>query len=147
MQVVFDCLLRPKKIILHPDGRWNDLRLGDRLSLFDYDIALLELEEEDKLDLEIYTPACMANPEDLHSFSYKQATVAGWGYIQEDPILLPNVPYHVEVKIKPWSDCMYPCNYDDGSIDVCYSETHICTWWEGGGQTPCRVSASRHSDS
>ena len=44
---------------------------------FNNDIAVLELEEE--VDLNVYTPACLAKTSDATTFNGKNALVYGWG--------------------------------------------------------------------
>ena len=53
--------------------------MGQLLQDDAFDIALLELKEEDELDLTVYTPACLARSSDRDSFDDQLATVAGWG--------------------------------------------------------------------
>merc|ERR1719229_880425 len=50
---------------------------GYNASTSSNDIAVLELAEE--VDLNIYTPACMAQSSDTETFYGKDALVYGWG--------------------------------------------------------------------
>ena len=74
------------------------------------DIAVLELDQE--LDLETYTPACLAKKSDS-SFVGKSATAAGWGVLYEkfddDGKKLPpdahahtDVPHEVQLQVSEW---------------------------------------------
>ena len=67
-----------------------------------YDISILELDEE--LDLDTYTPACLAKSDDNTTTSLvgKMATIAGWG---NDPWPDPWVPSEVAVPVKDAADC------------------------------------------
>ena len=47
------------------------------------DIAVLELEKE--VDLDTYTPACLAKKEDKTTFDNKPAEVYGWGSLVKQP--------------------------------------------------------------
>ena len=62
---------------------------------FDYDIAILELNEE--VDLKIYTPACLANKGD--NFFGQTATAAGWGYTDKEEKLKPDVPHEAQFPV------------------------------------------------
>ena len=44
------------------------------------DIVILKLK--DRIDIEIYTPACLARTVDEHTFYNKRAWVAGWGALE-----------------------------------------------------------------
>ena len=48
------------------------------------DISLLELEEE--VDLNTYTPACLAQTSDTDTFDGKMAQVYGWGRVSDNGI-------------------------------------------------------------
>ena len=84
------------------------------------DIAILELKEE--VDLETYTPACLARRSDVNTFYGKTATIAGWGLIdlQGTPT---KVPHEVQVPVSK-------CNW--GAPDV------ICAG--GNGKSSNKVS-------
>ena len=88
----------------------------------DFDISILELKAEDALDLTIYTPACLAKTSDRYSFDNQLATVAGWGYTEDEPLPVPWEPQEVEVMVLPVSDC--PGFQPDGKTEVSPSE--IC---------------------
>ena len=62
---------------------------------FDYDIAILELNEE--VDLKIYTPACLAKKGD--NFIGQTATAAGWGYTDKEEKLKPDVPHEAQFPV------------------------------------------------
>ena len=62
---------------------------------FDYDIAILELDEE--VDLKIYTPACLANKGD--KFIGQTATAAGWGYTDKEEKQKPDVPHEAQFPV------------------------------------------------
>ena len=65
-----------------------------------WDIALLELVEE--LDLDTYTPACLAKSTDLTTFDNKTATIAGWGHIRRwGRVIETEVPHEVQVTVAP----------------------------------------------
>ena len=77
------------------------------------DIAVLELDQE--LNLETYTPACLAKKSD-NSFVGKSATAAGWGVLDtkfdDDGNKLPpdahaytDVPHEAQL---PVTDCLQP---------------------------------------
>ena len=81
---------RIKNLILHKVYLINN-KVGSNYkeNRRDHDIALLELEED--LDLNIYTPACLASPG--ASFNGQRAIVAGWGLTNlSDPSNPSNVP-------------------------------------------------------
>ena len=65
---------------------------------FDYDIAILELSEE--VDLNIYTPACLAKKGD--NFSGQTATAAGWGFLDKEETISTDVPHEVQARV---ADC------------------------------------------
>ena len=97
-------------------------------------MAILKLKKEDSLDLNIYTPACMARFEDSNRYAGKIATAAGWGNIKTKPEVLPKVPYHVKFKVKHQSNCTkINSNKPEHPAD-------LCTFWPGGGQNTCNVS-------
>ena len=66
--------------------------------IFDYDIAILELSEE--VDLNIYTPACLAKKGD--NFTGQTATAAGWGFLDKEETISTDVPHEVQARV---ADC------------------------------------------
>ena len=69
-----------------------------------WDLTVVELAET--LDLDTYTPACMAKNTDTTTFDGKTATVAGWGLIAEGGSLPdPWVPQEVNLPVLPASQC------------------------------------------
>ena len=62
---------------------------------FDYDIAILELNEE--VDLKIYTPACLAKKGD--NFSGQTAIAAGWGFLDTEETISTEVPHEVQMPV------------------------------------------------
>ena len=73
-------------------------RIGDG-----YDISIVELEEE--VDLDIYTPACLAKSDDATTFDGKMATVAGWGLDANGNWPNPMVPHEVNVPVMESEEC------------------------------------------
>ena len=65
-----------EEIIRHPN---HDLNLGDRglEKTEGYDIAMLKLKKP--VDLSVYTPACLARPEDGDKYAGKKGLAVGWG--------------------------------------------------------------------
>ena len=83
---------------------WDRNIIGSRVSNhWNYDIAILELEEDIRLD--VYTPACVAKDTDGTTFDGKVITLAGWGFLNEYeftqnvPPVTTNVPYEVNVTV------------------------------------------------
>ena len=75
-----------------------------------YDIAILELKET--LDLNVYTPACLAKVTDRTTFDGKNATVAGWGRIDKDGTRPdPFAPREVNVTVLSSDDCPPPARH------------------------------------
>jgi len=88
-----------RNIANHPVYKHHKIRqraTKEQLDEYGHDIAILELEEE--VDLNIYTPACLATMTDLTTFDNKTATIAGWGAIDNQGGK-PNVPYEVDVTV------------------------------------------------
>ena len=92
-----------------------------------WDITVMELAEA--VDLNMYTPACMAKSTDATTFDGKTAIVAGWGVLSEGgPFPDPFVPHEVQVPVVAASECPRT----DGSPSI------ICS----GGEVvkaPCQV--------
>ena len=107
------------KLTNHPD--YNKAKIEDG-----NDIAVLELAEE--VDLNVYTPACMAKTTDSTTFDGKTATVAGWGLTSSggsfpSPLSLRRV----DVPVIAEADC----KYKQPSI--------ICAGFTEGGKDACQV--------
>ena len=74
-----------------------------------WDLAVVELAEA--VDLNTYTPACIAKSTDATTFDGKMATVVGWGITSQNGTLPdPLVPYEVQLRIVP---CPVPHNPSD----------------------------------
>ena len=69
-------ILEIEEIIRHPN---HDLNLQDSgiERTEGYDIAMLRLKNP--VDLSVYTPACLARPEDGDKYAGKMGTAVGWG--------------------------------------------------------------------
>ena len=96
-------------------------RIGDG-----YDISIVELEEE--VDLDIYTPACLAKSDDATTFDGKTATVAGWGLDANGNWPNPMVPHEVDITVRAsdYKDCTWTRRKNVPSI--------ICAGTVGGGK-------------
>ena len=83
-----------KRIINHPnyDQPMNAFWVGPRLG---HDISILELVEE--VDLNVYTPACLAEAADFHTYDGKMVTGAGWGKTGHNTHTA--TPHEVEVAV------------------------------------------------
>ena len=70
-----------------------------------YDLTILELSEP--VDLNIYTPACLAQTGEYLRFEGKEATVAGWGALHVDGPRPSNpiAPREVQVRILTQKQC------------------------------------------
>ena len=66
-----------------------------------HDISILELEEE--VDLNVYTPACLAEAADFHTYDGKRVIAAGWGFNGTHHL---DTPHEVELEV-------YECNKKD----------------------------------
>ena len=112
---------------------------------FNYnDIALLELAEE--VDLDVYTPACMARATDVTTFDGMMAQVYGWGRTQvNDPgsklLLEVDVPVVTnEVCNEAWLAAIREKYPDEEISDFDFiDEGQICA---GGveGEDSCKVN-------
>jgi len=121
-------------LTLHPDGEYPNNVVGQPFVGSDFDIAVLELKAEDELDLNIYTPACMAKSTDRDSFDNQLATVAGWGLLEyEGESPFPFKPQHVGLTVRPVADC--PGLNADGTE---FSPSEICAAVDGGGKDSCQ---------
>ena len=96
--------------------------------LFGYDISIVELEEE--LDLDIYTPACLAKSDEV--FDGKNATVAGWGLVGYGIRPNPLVPSEVAVPVTG-----SVCNINGNGFP--YGSNILCTGHEGLGMSAYSV--------
>ena len=88
-----------------------------------WDITVVELAES--IDLNVYTPACLAKTTDTNIFLGKKVTVAGWGGLlsTSDKIVNPDVPHEVQVPVRKCKN---------------YPSTIICAQEKGKGG--CYVS-------
>ena len=89
------------------------------------------MELSESVDLEIYTPACMAKTTDATTFDGKTATVAGWGVTAEggqfpDPL----VPHEVSLPVLPASECP---GANGSPSDICAGGS------AEGGKDSCQV--------
>ena len=106
---------------------------------YHYDIAILRLQTE--VDLQTYTPACLARTLDKDMFYGKKATVAGWGVLADpedydSPEKVPRtkVPYEVEVPVtKCQSSNVHPYNHP----------TQICAGYKEGQKDACQARNSK----
>ena len=130
------------KLTHHPEGEYASFQVGQTATAGPFDISILELKTEDALDLNVYTPACLAKTSDRDSFDNQPATVAGWGFIREwdgtgdPPFPDPFEPRDVEVTVRPVSVC--PGFQSDGVTEI--SPSDICAAVDGGGKDSCQVS-------
>ena len=118
-------------------GTYASYQVGQTADGGPFDISVLELKAEDELDLNIYTPACLAKTSDRDTFDNQPVTVAGWGVLAEggeypDPF----EPRDVEVVVRPVSVC--PGFEADGVTES--SPSDICAAVDGGGKDSCQVS-------
>ena len=51
------------KLTHHPAGQFAVMEVGEAAPSGPFDLALLELRQEDELDLMTFTPACLARPQ------------------------------------------------------------------------------------
>ena len=72
------------------------------------DLTLFELAEP--VDLNVYTPACLARTTDKDKFVGRKGTIAGWGGLKNKPKKkdMPDVPYEVQL---PIIECDSKVNY------------------------------------
>ena len=99
-----------------------------------YDISIVELEEE--LDLDIYTPACLAKSDDATTFDGKMATVAGWGLDANGNWPNPMVPHEVAVPVVEAGECGWSK----------YVPSIICAGCDGCGASAYRVNSSASNE-
>ena len=119
-----------KNIILHDDYKGSCGKFQPN------DIAILELEEE--LDLNTYTPACLARKTDNNRFAGLTATVAGWGSL--DRRRRTEVPHEVEIPVVSSSQCARKFwMFDDKSKH----DSQLCaaSRYYGNGKGAFKVSA------
>ena len=120
-----DNFVNVKTLTHHP--KYNGQIIGQKGDISDgFDITILELEEE--VDLEVYTPACLAETSDSTAFDGKMATAAGWGLLA-DKGDRTDVPHEVDVPV------IAECGYQYTAIP-----SIICTLLPEGGKSPCQVS-------
>ena len=125
------------KLTHHPQGEYASFQVGQTATAGPFDISILELKTEDALDLNVYTPACLAKTSDRDSFDNQLATVAGWGLLEENGAWPdPFEPREVEVTVRPVSVC--PGFEADGVTEI--SPSDICAAVDGGGKDSCQVS-------
>ena len=121
-----------KNIILHDDYK-------GACDVFEpNDIAILELEEE--LDLNTYTPACLARKTDNNRFAGLTATVAGWGAL--DKWRRTKVPHEVDIPVVSSSECARKF-WMFGDSDKSKHGSQLCaaSRYYGNGKGAFRVSA------
>ena len=78
------------------------------------DIALLELSED--VDLNIYTPACLARTSDTNAFYGENATVYGWGTTSPGRVTSPKL-MEVAVPVVTPDQCSGQAT--DGDRQIC----------------------------
>ena len=94
----------------------------------------MELEEE--VDLDIYTPACLAKSDDATTFDGKTATVAGWGLDANGNFPDPMVPHEVAVPVVEAGECGWSK----------YVPSIICAGCDGCGASAYRVNSSASNE-
>lgn len=120
--------VRISKIIKHENHVDGTTSEGTYMN----DIALLELADE--VDLNVYTPACLARSTDINTFDGMIAQVYGWGRIIEDGAP-SSILLEVDIPVVTYAEC-------NRAMGVKYPETpnngQICA---GGveGQDACEV--------
>ena len=125
------------KLTHHPMGNYASYQVGQTADGGPFDISILELKAEDELDLNIYTPACLAKTSDRDTFDNQPVTVAGWGVTAEGGDFPdPFEPRDVELLVRPVSVC--PGFQADGVTEN--SPSDICAAVDGGGKDSCQVS-------
>ena len=106
-----------------------------------HDITILELAEE--LDLNVYTPACIAKTTDATTFDGQTATVAGWGVTSSGGSFpSPFVPHEVDVPVIAAADCPYSkedtselcAGFIEGGKDACQSDSGGPLTYKANGQ-------------
>ena len=118
-------------------GIYASQQVGQQAHSGPFDISVLELKAEDELDLNIYTPACLAKTSDRDTFDNQPVTVAGWGGLDEGGAFPdPFEPRDVELVVRPVSVC--PGFEADGVTES--SPSDICAAVDGGGKDSCQVS-------
>ena len=125
-----------KNIANHPVYKHHKIRqraTEEQLDEYGHDIAILELEEE--VDLNIYTPACLATMTDLTTFDNKTATIAGWGAIDNQGGK-PNVPYEVDVTVNAKCHPEFSKYAADDPSIMCVGK------YEGKGSCSVRIHTS-----
>jgi len=97
---------------------WSRRRVPD-------DMAILELDEE--LDLETYTPACIAIQGRGRWRRGMKVTAAGWGLTSSHPFSSPDVPHEVQLQV---SEC-----WPRPEKDLCAGGSGK-SWWKGDSGGP-----------
>ena len=112
----------------------QDLIPHPKRDCVNYDLIILVLSEN--LDLNVYTPACLAQPTDIGRFDYKDVTVAGWGALWSagPQPRKPFAPREVQLRVLPDSIC--------GQLKlITFNKTldksEICTQFDG--KDACQV--------
>ena len=113
----------------------QDLIPHPKRDCVNYDLIILVLSEN--LDLNVYTPACLAQPTDIEigRFDYKKATAAGWGRLwSKGPIpRKPFAPREVQLRVLPDSICRQLKLVRNLTLH----ESEICTQLDG--KDTCQV--------
>ena len=132
-----------KSKVEHPRYQHNDNGNGPFKPA--YDSAVMELAEE--VDINTYTPACLARSGDDTTYDGLMATIAGWGQTSNPRGGRPGqtfTPYEVEVKVNTRERCAkrgnilnYRENHNNNMMCVGVNEAR-------GTNLPasCRVSSS-----
>ena len=127
--------VRVKTIKIHHGykGNWHEV------SIVPNDIAILELEEE--LDLNTYTPACLARKIHENRFGGVTATVAGWGLLDQrrkGRWTETEVPHEVEVPVMSSSECarQFPGTFNHQMKHP----SHLCAGRRNYGKSAFKVS-------
>ena len=85
-----------------------------------WDITVVELAES--VDLNVYTPACLAKTIDTDKFLGEKVTLAGWGLLDTPEGIAdvpPDVPHEVQV---PVTKCKHYDNLPPPSVILCAQE-------------------------
>ena len=70
-----------------------------------HDITVLKLAKE--VDLDIYTPACLAQTTDESTFDDKTAQVYGWGFTSKNAGQASNILLEIDVKVLKHAKCSH----------------------------------------
>ena len=99
------------------------------------DIAVLELSEE--VDINTYTPACMAQTSDTDTFTGKMAQVYGWGTVSTNG-KLSDILLEVSVPVVNNTHCAT-------TMGQIIEAGHICAGGEAGKDS-CEVILTKSTD-